>query len=174
MLPLFYLLTKSKQNVIIGSTGGVIVKKSFKNICSIIGAVVVISLFVTLIINFIPEKICVSAKIVGENGNVLFEEDNIELLKQKDTVLTLNEAVVQVLDQYNIEYTLNEDSQYIITGMFGLEQYVNEMYADSGAYWRMYANTDMYNKPSEIEVKNGDTIICEWCVYDRHQYCDHN
>ena len=70
-------------------------KKSFKNICSIIGAVVVISLFVTLIINFIPEKICVSAKIVGENGNVLFEEDNIELLKQKDTVLTLNEAVVE-------------------------------------------------------------------------------
>ncbi len=155
--------------------GGVDVKKSFKIICNLISAIVAISLLVTVIIYLIPEKICVSAKIIGENGTILYEDDNIELLTTKDTPLKLNEAFIQVLNKNNIEYVLNEDGEGI-SYMFGLKEYVNdEIYADSGAYWRMYVSSDPFvNIPSEIEIKNGDTIICEWCVYDRHQYCDHN
>ena len=129
----------------------------------------------TVIIYLIPGKICVSAKIIGENGTILYEDDNIGLLTTKHTPLKLNEAFIQVLNKNNIDYVLNEDGE-CISYMFGLEEYVNdEIYADSGAYWRMYISSAPFvNIPSEIEIKNGDTIICEWCVYDRHQYCDHN
>ena len=150
-------------------------KKTLKTICIIVSVLVAISLLTALIIYLIPERISISLNIIGEDETVLYEKNDIKVVSWGNSPLMLYNAVVQVLNKNNIDYVLDENNEMIVK-MFDLEEYVNDgVYADSGAYWKMYVNSEPINdRPSEVEIKDGDCISLKWCLYDRHEYCDHD